>query len=85
MFAAGQPEQALAQMNSADYGEFAALYYELRGDIHASQGELEAARQDYQSALAGDANSNAMPLVRMKLESLPRDTATDRVLSDDES
>ncbi len=86
MFAAGQPEQALAQMSGADYGEFAALYYELRGDIHASQGDLEAARQDYQSALASDAaNPNAMPLVRMKLESLPRDTSTDTVLSDDES
>ena len=86
MFAAGEPEQALAQMSGADYGEFASLYYELRGDIHAGQGDLEAARQDYQSALTSDtANPNAMPLVRMKLESLPRDTSNDLGLSDDES
>ncbi len=86
LFAAGEPEQALAQMNGTDYGEFAALYYELRGDIHATQGDLEAARQDYQSALASNTtNPNAMPLVRMKMESLPTDTSADMGLVDDES
>lgn len=84
MFSAGQGEQALAQMNEADYGEFAAIYYELRGDIHSSEGDLDAARSDYQRALEqGAGNPNASPLVRMKLESLPRDMSADSVVVDE--
>ncbi len=86
LFATGEAEKALEQMNSADYGEFAPIYYELRGDIHSSLGDLEAARQDYQSALASNlGNPNATPLVRMKLESLPRDTAKQVDIANDES
>lgn len=86
LFTAGEPQQALEHMNSADYGEFAPIYYELRGDIHSSLGEPDAARQDYESAIAGtEGNANAAPLVRMKLESLPRDTSKDVDIPNNES
>lgn len=78
LFASGQVEQALALIDGADYGEFAGSYYELRGDIESSQGNVEAARQAYQRALEqGPVAAGGAPLVRMKLESLPRDSSGD--------
>ncbi len=74
LFAAGQADQALALSNSVEYGEFAAAFHELRGDIYYEQGDTTAAREQYQSALArGAGDANTAPLVKMKLESLPRD------------
>jgi predicted negative regulator of RcsB-dependent stress response len=78
LFASDQADQALSLINAADYGEFAGAYYELRGDIETTRGNIEAARQAYQNALDhGPAASGAAPLVRLKLESLPRDTSVD--------
>ena len=77
LFASDRADQALALINGADYGEFAGAYYELRGDIETTQGNTDAARQAYQNAMEQSPASGAAPLVRMKLESLPRDTAAD--------
>ena len=68
--------QALSLTNAGDYGEFSASYYELRGDIHYQQGDIEAAREDYQIAMErSEGGAQGAPLVRMKLESLPQQAA----------
>lgn len=83
--ASGQVEPALALIGSADQGEFSGSYYELRGDIESSRGNVEAARQAYQRALEqGTIAAGGAPLVRMKLESLPGGSADEQNPLEDE-
>ncbi len=79
LFASGQVDPALALIDSAEHGEFAGSFYELRGDIESSRGNVEAARQAYQRALEqGPVAAGGAPLVRMKLESLPGGSSGDQ-------
>jgi predicted negative regulator of RcsB-dependent stress response len=79
LFASGQVDPALALIDSAEHGEFTGSFYELRGDIESSQGNVEAARQAYQRALEqGPVAAGGAPLVRMKLESLPGGSSGDQ-------
>lgn len=47
----GEPEQALEMLDAEHPPAFDALYAEVRGDIHAAQGDREAAYKAYQRAL----------------------------------
>lgn len=52
LFASGQYDQAL-QLANIDYPEsFAAIYEELKGDLHTRRGDLEQARAAYDAAIA---------------------------------
>jgi predicted negative regulator of RcsB-dependent stress response len=54
-----------------DPGEFAARLNELKGDVHAAMGDVEAARSAYAQALtAPGAESVDRNFVQMKLNSL---------------
>lgn len=51
-----QYDRALAVLNVAEPGEFAARFSEVRGDIHAAMGNREAAASAYTDALLSAAN-----------------------------
>jgi predicted negative regulator of RcsB-dependent stress response len=67
-WARGEHEAALAGLDAAPAG-FEALFAELRGDIHADQGDLAAARTAYDEA--AELGGNA--LLEMKRDALPRE------------
>lgn len=66
----GKLDEALALLG-ADDGAFAPLYQELRGDIRMAKGDRDAARLDYQKALAAtpDGQPNRT-LLQRKLDDL---------------
>jgi predicted negative regulator of RcsB-dependent stress response len=47
----GKHDEALAELDAAAAGAFAALVHEVRGDAHAAKGDPTAARQEYETAL----------------------------------
>lgn len=62
---------ALALLEVEDPGEFAARLNELKGDVHAAMGDIDAARSAYLGALTGaGAESVDRNFVQMKLNSL---------------
>lgn len=70
MFAQGEPEQAMAQLQG-DAGSLQAAFDELRGDVLLSQGERDQARTAYASAVSGfAAQPQRQALVEMKLNDL---------------
>lgn len=67
----GDYEAALATLDIDDSGEFAARLNEIKGDIHAAKGDMEAARIAYTNALtAPGAESIDRAFVEMKLSDL---------------
>lgn len=75
LWAVGRPEEALDRLDATVAGEaFAALYYELRGDILASQARLDEARQAYQLAADGLPAADA-GLLQLKLNDLKAATS----------
>ncbi|HER19515.1 MAG: tetratricopeptide repeat protein [Halothiobacillaceae bacterium] len=70
LWAEGQHQAALDRLTSPPAG-FEGLFAELRGDVLADQGELVAARQAYEAAVAESAESAGNGLLQMKLDSLP--------------
>ncbi len=68
MLDSGQPDEALSLLSAGTPGTLAAVYAELRGDIHVTKNELDAARNAYQEALKlGPASES---LLQMKLDDL---------------
>ena len=68
---AEQYDRALAVLNIAEPGEFAARFSEVRGDIHAATGNTEAAVSAYTDALLGAGNGTVnRELVQLKLNDL---------------
>ncbi len=67
ILARGDPERALALVNSLDPGEFEAGFAELRGDIYAAMGRMVDARDAY---LAAQQAGSASDSLRMKLNEL---------------
>lgn len=67
ILARGDPERALALVNSLDPGEFEAGFAELRGDIYAAMGRMVDARDAYLAAQQAGSGSDAL---RMKLNEL---------------
>ena len=67
----GDKDAALSLIENVDAGQFAASYYELRGDILLQQGDSKAAQDAYTQALA---NQNSIrgnqSVVQMKLDDL---------------
>jgi len=80
-----QFERALTTLNVSDPGEFEARYSEIRGDIHAAAGNVEAARSAYEDALfsAGNGTINT-DLVRLKINDLIQAVGPDSGDSGDE-
>lgn len=71
----GEHDAALARLQPAPAGAYAARFADLRGDVLAAQGKAEQARQAYQTAIdalaaGGDDASTMREVVRVKLESL---------------
>ena len=66
-----QYDRALTTLSVADTGEFAARFSEVRGDIHAANGNVEAAVQAYTDALLGAGNGTVnLDAVQLKLNDL---------------
>jgi predicted negative regulator of RcsB-dependent stress response len=66
-----QYDRALTVLNVANVGEFEARFSEVRGDIHASAGNIEAAISAYTDALLGAANGTvSREAVQLKLNDL---------------
>jgi predicted negative regulator of RcsB-dependent stress response len=71
-----QYDRALAILSVADPGEFAARFSEVRGDIHAANGNVEAAVQAYTDALLGAGNGTVnLDVVQLKLNDLVQTAA----------
>jgi predicted negative regulator of RcsB-dependent stress response len=72
LLADGQLDTARAQLDQILSANFAAQQGELRGDIHMARGQIDQARNAYQTALAarGPGSENAA-LLRWKLDNLP--------------
>lgn len=67
-FAQERVDAALDLIQAEESGSFAAIYEELKGDLHKSKGAVSEARSAYQKALAvGTKNHD---LVQMKLDEL---------------
>ena len=70
-FDQGETQAALALLERPPRQAFASAYAELRGDIHASEGHVEQAREAYEAALAAsDRDSGALGMLRMKLDAM---------------
>jgi predicted negative regulator of RcsB-dependent stress response len=73
--------EALQLLEVEDPGEFEARLNELKGDVHAAMGDIDAARSAYTQALiAPGADSVDRNFVQMKLNSLqapPSDAAAE--------
>lgn len=69
--ATGKVDQALTLLNRGDYGAFAPVYNELKGDAYAAQGKTDEARQAYQQAIAESQGSDGdLSLLNLKLDTL---------------
>jgi predicted negative regulator of RcsB-dependent stress response len=66
-----QFDRALSILDVPDAGEFSARFSEVRGDIHASTGDTEAAISAYTDALLGAGNGSVnRDFVQLKLDEL---------------
>lgn len=66
-----QYDAALAVLNVAEEGEFSARFSEVRGDIHAATGNIEAALSAYTEALLGAGNGAVnQDILQLKLNDL---------------
>ena len=80
-----QFDRALGVLNTPDAGEFEARFSEVRGDIHAANGNTEAAISAYTDALFGAANGTVdTEYVQLKLNDLIQASALDSGESGDE-
>jgi len=71
-YAQGQLDAALATLDVAEAGSYAAAYAELRGDVLLAKGDTEAARSAYQSALDSllPEQSSRGDIIEMKLDNV---------------
>lgn len=72
----GKARDALATLGKVPSGDYAAMAAELRGDAQLKLGQADAARGDYQSALAKlDKDAPGRSAVQMKLDNLSQPKA----------
>lgn len=70
--AEGKADAALATLNAAEPGAFAALYHEVRGDAWYAKGDRPAALKEYRSA-AGSPDLGDAALLDLKIADLTAD------------
>jgi len=70
--AQGKPDAALATLNAAEPGAFAARYHEVRGDAYYAKGDRTAALREYRSA-AGNPELGDAALLDLKIADLAAD------------
>ena len=76
LLADGKAQDALAALGKVPSGDYAAKAAELRGDAQLKLGKIDAARTDYQNALAKlDKDAPARSAVQMKLDNLTQPQA----------
>ncbi len=65
-------DDAVALLDPADAGSYAALYHELRGDAYAGKGDAAAARREYDEALATPVDDTGLDrdYIELKREAL---------------
>lgn len=68
---AGEIDEALAVLSSADAGEFSAQFAEVRGELLLRKGDTEGARGAWLTALAESGAENPSPLLQLRIEQLP--------------
>jgi predicted negative regulator of RcsB-dependent stress response len=68
--AQGKPDAALATLNSAEPGAFAARYHEARGDAYYAKGDRAGALREYRSAQTG----GGAELLTLKIADLASET-----------
>jgi predicted negative regulator of RcsB-dependent stress response len=69
----GKFDEAVAALDVAKAGSFAALYHEIRGDAFGAKGDAAAARREYDAALAAakDGAQIDIAYVELKRDALP--------------
>jgi predicted negative regulator of RcsB-dependent stress response len=73
-----QYDRALTVLNIPDAGEFEARFSEVRGDIHAANGDSEAAISAYVNALSAPDNGSVnRDFLQLKLDDLIQSQPTD--------
>jgi predicted negative regulator of RcsB-dependent stress response len=70
--AQGKPDEALATLNAAEPGAFAARYHEVRGDAYYAKGDKAAALKEYRGA-AGNPELGDAALLDLKIADLAAD------------
>lgn len=70
-WAQGDADAALASLNQNHSSAYAGLYAELMGDIARSQGDTEAARSHWQTALTAQPQVVDPQSIQQKLDTLP--------------
>lgn len=76
LLADGKPQDALTALGKIPSGDYAAMAAELRGDAQLKLGKTDAARTDYQDALAKlDKDAPGRSAVQMKLDNLTQPKA----------
>lgn len=79
-----QYERALQVLNVAETGEFAARFSEIRGDIYAATGEVQAAIDEYTDALLASGNGTIdTEYVQLKLSDLIQDSVAEPTAAGD--
>jgi predicted negative regulator of RcsB-dependent stress response len=73
LIAQGKPDEALALLDVAAAGSFAAYYHDIRGDALAAKGDAAGARREYASALAASGTEQVIDknYVELKRDALP--------------
>jgi predicted negative regulator of RcsB-dependent stress response len=70
--AQGKPDAALATLNAAEPGAFAARYHEVRGDAYYAKGDKAGALKEYRSA-SGNPDLGDAALLDLKIADLAAD------------
>jgi predicted negative regulator of RcsB-dependent stress response len=64
----GKPDEALALLDIANAGAFAAYYHDIRGDALSAKGDAAGARREYDAALAGNATESGLDKAYVELK-----------------
>jgi predicted negative regulator of RcsB-dependent stress response len=79
-----QYDRALAVLNVPDSGEFTARFSEIRGDIFAATGDVQAAIDEYTDALLASGNGTVDPeYLQLKLNDLVQDSVAEPAAAGD--
>lgn len=68
LVAQGKPDEALALLDVATAGAFAAYYHDIRGDALAAKGDAAGARREYDAALSGEAADSGLDKAYVELK-----------------